>query len=370
MYQDIKRVFAEMVAIDSPSLGEKHMAEYVRELFGGLGIRLKEDDSAAASGSDAGNLYAYAEGELSGAPILLSAHMDTVMPAHGKRAVFAEDGTVTSGGDTVLGADDLAGITAIYEAVRSVLEKGLPHRSFELLFTTGEELYGRGANTFDCTSLCSQRAYVLDLSGSVGGAAYAAPSILSFHARVRGLASHAGFDPEKGINAIAAAAKAVAALPQGRIDEDTTANIGSIRGGEGVNIVAPSCTVRGEVRSLKHEKALALMGTYRESFERAAEEYGAVLEWEQSVDVQAYESELDGAAAETYRRAVKKAGLEAEFCKTFGGSDNNIYAQYGIDGLVIATAMHQVHTCQEYTSVQEIAKVAEIVENLLCEGEP
>lgn len=366
MYQDIKQIFAEMVAIDSPSLGEKRMAEHVKELFGRLGIRLQEDGSAAVSGSDADNLYAYVQGELEGETVLLSAHMDTVMPAHGKRAVFAEDGTVTSDGTTVLGADDLAGITAIYEAVRSIQGKHLPHRSFELLFTTGEELYGRGAKAFDCTSLRAKRAYVLDISGSVGDAAYAAPSILSFCANVRGRASHAGFDPEKGVNAIAAAARAVSELPQGRIDEETTANIGSVQGGEGVNIVAPLCTVRGEVRSLKHEKALALMETYRESFGRAAEECGAVLEWEQSVDVQAYECAKDGGAAQAYRRAVEKAGLTARLYKTFGGSDNNIYAQYGIDGLVIATAMHQVHTCQEHTSVQEIAKVAEIVENLLC----
>lgn len=365
MNQDIKRIFAELVAIDSPSLKERQMAEHLKKLFDGIGIHLTEDDSAKASGSDTGNLYAYVEGSLKGAAILLSAHMDTVMPAYGKRAVFAEDGTITSDGTTVLGADDLAGVTAIYEAVKYLGEHNLPHRSFELLFTTGEELYGKGANTFDCTMLRAKSAYVLDLSGRVGDAAYAAPSILSFSARVKGRASHAGFEPEAGVNAITAAAHAVAALRQGRIDEETTANIGKISGGKGVNIVAPECVVQGEVRSLKHERALELLEEYRACFVRAANEHGAKLEWEESVDIRAYETPPEGAAAESYRRAAQRAGVEARLYKTFGGSDNNVYAQYGIEGLVIANSMNQVHTCKEYSNVHEIAKVAQIVINLL-----
>lgn len=367
MDQDVKRIFAELVAIDSPSLKERQMAEHLKKLFGGIGIPLTEDDSAKASGSDTGNLYAYVEGSLAGHAILLSAHMDTVMPAYGKKAVFAKDGTITSDGTTVLGADDLAGVSAIYEAVKYVREHDVPHRSFELLFTTGEELYGKGANTFACSQLRAKSAYVLDLSGRVGDAAYAAPSILSFCARVKGRASHAGFEPEAGVNAISAAAHAVAALRQGRIDEETTANIGKISGGEGVNIVAPECVVQGEVRSLRHEKALKLLEEYRACFARAVSEYGAQLEWEESVDICAYETSLTSAAAESYRRAAEKAGVEARLCKTFGGSDNNVFAQYGIEGLVVATSMNQVHTCKEYSNVHEIVKVAQIVIHLLCE---
>ena len=365
MEQDIKRVFGELVAVDAPSLKEKQMAEQLVRLFGELGIRLEEDDSGEKSGSDTGNLYGYVQGEPEADTVLLSAHMDTVMPACGKKAVFAEDGTVTSDGTTVLGADDLAGITAIYEAVKYVREKALPHRSFELLFTTGEELYGRGANAFNCGRLRAGRAYVLDLTGPVGDAAYAAPSILSFRACIRGRASHAGFEPEAGISAIAAAARGIAALRQGRIDEETTANIGVISGGEGVNVVAPECVVKGEVRSLKHEKALALLKEYQACFEEAAKAAGAELEWEESVDIRAYETPPEGAAAEAYRAAVKKAGCEARLYKTFGGSDNNVFALHGIEGLVIASAMNRVHTCREYSSIHEIAKVAEIVIHLL-----
>lgn len=365
IYDDVKSTFAELVEIDSPSLGEKNMAEHIRAMFGKIGVELTEDDSAEVSGSNAGNLYGYVKGSCAGKPVLLSAHMDTVMPAYGKKAVFGENGEVRSDGTTVLGADDLAGVTAIYEAVKYLRSHNMAHRDIELLFTTGEELYGRGVKAFDCSKLESGRAYVLDLSGRIGDAAYAAPSILSFCAGVRGKAAHAGFCPEEGVNAIAAAARAIAALRQGRIDEETTANIGMVSGGEGVNIVAPECVVKGEVRSLRHEKAVAMLKEYRETFEKAAAESGAGLDWEESVNIRAYETDLESEAVREYVKAAEKAGIEPRLIKTFGGSDHNVFAQYGIEGIVMATSMNNVHTCGEYTNVHEIVEVTEILVHLL-----
>lgn len=366
MYADAGKIFAELVEIDSPSLKEKKMAGHIREMFRGLGVELTEDDSAEVTGSDTGNLYGYVKGGEEGKPILLSAHMDTVMPAYGKKAVFGENGEVHSDGTTVLGADDLAGITAIYEAVKYLKENHITHYDIELLFTTGEEIYGRGAKAFDCGRLRADRAYVLDLSGRIGDAAYAAPSILSFTACMEGKAAHAGFCPEEGANAIAAASRAIAALRQGRIDEDTTANIGMISGGKGINIVSPECVVKGEVRSLKHEKALEFLGEYREAFEKAAVEFGARLRWEESVDIRAYETGLDSRAVTAYRKAAEKAGIEPRLVKTFGGSDENVYFQHGIEGIVMATSMNCVHSCQEYTNLHEIVSVTEILIHLLC----
>lgn len=368
LYEDIKSTFAGLVEIDSPSLGEKNMAEHIRALFGGIGIELTEDDSAKVTGSNAGNLYTYVKGEGKEPPVLLSAHMDTVMPAFGKKAVIGEDGIVRSDGTTVLGADDLAGVTAIYEAVKYLLGNKKAHRDIELLFTTGEEIYGKGAKAFDCSRLKADRAYVLDLSGRIGDAAYAAPTILSFCARIKGKAAHAGFCPEEGVNAIAAAARAIAALPQGKIGEDTTANIGMISGGEGINIVSPQCVVKGEVRSQRHEKAAAILKEYRSAFEKAAAESGAGLDWEESEDIRAYETDLDGKAVREYRKAAEKAGVEPRLVKTFGGSDHNVFAQYGIEGIVMATSMNHVHTCEEYTNIHEIATVTEILIHLLSES--
>lgn len=366
--EKIAEVFGKLVSIDSPSLKEREMADYLKKLFGEIGVELEEDQTGEATGSNAGNLFARLEGEAGSEPLLLGVHMDTVEPSRNKKAVFHPDGTVTSNGTTALGADDLAGVTAIYEAVRYLKEKNIPHRTVEILITTGEELYCKGANAFDYSKVRSKEAYALDLSGKIGAAAYAAPTLISFSASVKGKAAHAGFYPEKGINSIQAAAKAIARLSQGRIDENTTANIGVFAGGTGTNIVPEACTAKGEIRSLNHEIAMKLLKEYHEIFQEEAEKARAALEWEEKLNIIAYETDLGGKAAENYRKAVEKTGLEPEFEKTFGGSDNNAFAQHGIEGLVIATSMNQVHSCSEYCSIPEIRQVSEILVNL-CTAE-
>lgn len=210
----------------------------------------------------------------------------------------------------------------------------------------------------------AKEAYVLDLSGAIGAAAYAAPTLVSFKAEIQGKAAHAGFHPEDGINSIQAAARAVAQLPQGHVAESTTANIGKIGGGSGTNIVSESCLVEGEIRSLNHETAMELLATYQKTFQQEADAIGAKLVWEEKLNIHAYETPLTGVAAKHYESAVAKEGLTAAFEKTFGGSDNNVFAQHGIEGLVIATSMNQVHSCAEYTKIPEIAQVARIVANL------
>lgn len=364
----IAEIFGKLVSIDSPSLKERKMADYLKKLFGEIGVFLEEDQTQEITGSNAENLFARVEGVSGSEPLLLGVHMDTVEPACNKKAVFHPDGTVTSDGTTVLGADDLAGVTAIYEALRYLKEKRIPHRTVEVLITTGEELYCKGANAFDYSKIRSKEAYALDLSGKIGAAAYAAPTLISFVASVQGKAAHAGFYPEKGINSIQAAAKAIARLPQGRIDENTTANIGIFTGGAGTNIVSESCLVKGEIRSLNHEKAMKILKEYHNVFLEEAKSAGAKLEWEEKLNIIAYETELGGKTATNYKKAVEKAGLKAEFEKTFGGSDNNVFAQHGIQGLVIATSMNQVHSCNEYASIPEIRQVAQILVNL-CEIE-
>ena len=358
--EEIFKVFSELVSIDSPSLQERKMADHVKALFAGIGVNLKEDDTESITGSDAGNLFGKIDGE-AGTPVLFAAHMDTVNPALGKKAILNEDGTVTSDGTTVLGADDLSGVTAIYEAIKYIKENKLSHRPIEILITVGEELYCKGANAFDYSKVNAKEAYVLDLSGPIGTAAYAAPTLISFEAVIKGKASHAGFHPEDGINSILAAAKAISVLPQGHIDDITTANIGVILGGSGTNIVSESCRISGEIRSLKHEKALQVLKKYQETFEREAKNLGAYLEWEEKLNIQAYETGLNSDVAKRYVEAVEKQKLIPVFEKTFGGSDNNVFAQHGIEGLVIATSMNQVHSCREYTNLSEIAQVTQIL---------
>ena len=230
MRKELLIFLSELVSIDSPSLEEREMADTLKAKFAEIGVNFTEDHTQEQTGSNAGNLFARIPGSIDGAPVLFAAHMDTVEPAKGKKAVFHDDGTVTSDGTTVLGADDLAGVTAIYEAVRHITEAGAPHSPIEILISTGEELYCKGANAFDYSQVQAKEAYVLDLSGAIGAAAYAAPTLVSFKAEIQGKAAHAGFHPEDGINSIQAAARAVPPqLPQGHVDESTTANIGKIR---------------------------------------------------------------------------------------------------------------------------------------------
>lgn len=359
-HDDVRKTFSELAAIDAPSLRERNMADRLKAMFSEIGVELSEDESAPITGSTAGNLYGYIKGNGKNS-ILLSAHMDTVMPAIGKKAIFHSDGSITSDGTTVLGADDISGITAIYEAVRYLLKNDKQHRDVELLFTTGEELYCKGAKAFDYKKVKAKSAIVPDLSGRIGTAAYAAPTILSFVATIHGKAAHAGFCPEDGIHAIKAACEAIADLPQGHLDEVTTANIGLISGGDGINIVPESCVVKGEIRSLNHQKAVAAARHYREVFQECAKKYGAQPEWKEQVDIQAYETGKASQVISDYERACEKLGMNPQLLKTFGGSDNNVFAQNGIEGIVIAASMNNVHGCKEYANVGEIAQVSEIL---------
>lgn len=183
------KTFTDLVALDSPSFDEQAVCRYIKERLTSLGVQVEEDDSAAATGSTCGNLLATIPGDPSLEPVLFAAHMDTVEPSQGKQAVTDENGHITSCGDTVLGADDFAGVSAILEGVASLLESGATHPTLELLFTTGEEHFCVGAKAFDAERLQSKTAYVMDLSGPVGDCAVAAPTLITFSAEVVGKAA-------------------------------------------------------------------------------------------------------------------------------------------------------------------------------------
>lgn len=288
-------------------------------------------------------------------------------PTLRERAVFHPDGRITSDGTTVLGADDLAGQCAILEAVTSVLEDGAPHRPFELLFDAAEESYCTGIQRFDFSRLRAKLAYVFDLSGPVGGAAYQAPSILSFRAVFTGRAAHAAFSPEEGRHAIRAAAQAVAQqIPCGRVGE-LTVNVGTIAGGTADNIVPDRCTVTGEVRGFDHPFALQKLGEIEAVMQHAAAAEGCTVEFTSEVFCQAYRVDPAGEAAQLFFGACARAGLEPRMTVTYGGSDNNHFCLHGLQGLVVAPGMNSCHSCQEYTSVDELTRAAKLAEALIRE---
>jgi tripeptide aminopeptidase len=358
-------LFKNLVEIDSPSGSERGVCDLIKAELENLNIIAQEDNAGQLINGNAGNLYAYIEGDLDLPAVLFSAHMDTVEPSKNKKCIIENDGTIHSDGTTVLGSDDFAGICAILEAVKTLKENNISHRPIELLFSVSEETYCTGVKEFDFSKIKSKEAYVFDLSGDVGGGAYCAPTILSFSADVIGKSSHAGFAPEKGIHSIKAVAQAVSQIVCGNIDDDTTVNIGTISGGTATNIVPDKCTVTGEIRSYNDDKAVQQYNNIVNVFEQTAKEFGAKVDITFTRNVTAYETDLNHSVVNRFKNACSDIDLNPNLVRSFGGSDNNVFAQNDITGIVTATAMNSCHTTEEWTTVRELTKASELALRLM-----
>lgn len=358
----LTETFCRLVEIDSPSYGEAAMAAALREKLEALGFSV--EPCGCPEGGTTPNLYARLPGV--GEPVLLCAHMDTVEPSRGKKARVEPDGTIRSAGNTVLGADDLAAVASILEAVTALREQGIPHRPVELLLSAAEEAYCIGASCFDFSRVTAKEAYVPDMDAPMGYAAVSAPAMFDFTVTVHGRASHAGFAPEQGVSAICTAAQAIGELPNGRVDSRTTLNFGTISGGTATNIVPERCTVTGELRSFDEPFARELLERVENTFRQAAAARGARVEFEKRCLFHTYSVPDSAPSVRNYSRACRELGLEPVFTRTFGGSDNNWLTYHGIPGIVIASAMHNCHTCDEFTTQKELTQCAKILASLLC----
>ena len=361
--------FCRLVSIDAPSFGEREMADALTEELESLGFFVEEDRAGEIYGGTAGNLYAFRKGELLGSPLLFSTHMDTVEPALGKQALLQADGRITSDGTTVLGADCMAGTAALLEALRELLEEGKPIRDLELLFFIGEEKHLRGSAVFDFSKVKALESYILDLSGPVGTGAFQAPTLAEFTIEVYGKAAHAGFAPEEGIHAVAIAARGIARMELGHVGEEITVNVGAIEGGgRTTNIVPEYCRLMGEVRGFSHERVLEQAKKIEELFREEAGKAGGTVKMICEIPIHAYTTPKDHESVKRFRRACEKLGLPGILKKTFGGSDQNNLSLHGIHGLVLASAMEQVHSCREYTEVSALIRLTELIKALLEEG--
>lgn len=395
---EVERVFCELVRIDSPSFHEHEMAEEVMRRMRAIGYAVDQDQTQgrndgvvrqlvdthryrslsearrvlellAHTGSDCGNVFGTlpGRGDLADAdPILFLTHLDTVAPAIGKRAIVHEDGTITSAGDTVLGADDLGGVAVMLAATARLEREGRAHRPVELACMVAEEPGNVGARAFDFTRCRATMSYTLDYSADPNEFAYQAPTILIYTADVVGKPAHAGFYPERGVNAIKIAARAIDNVKSGRIDGNTTANVGVITGGRGNNVVPGTCIVRGEVRSFVHEQAEAQIEEVRQAFQEAAHEFDGKVTLSVHEACHAYKTPLDSPVIELFGRACEACGLpEASGAPTFGGSDNNVVATFGIPGIVISNGMREAHSPREHIHAGDLDKIQRLVEALL-----
>lgn len=348
------QTFLALVRIDNPSGQEAQMAQAVLEQLRALGLNPEQDAK--------GNIIAAVPGK--GEPLLISAHLDSVAPAVGKVPVVA-DGFVRSTGDTVLGSDDLAGVAAILEAVRSVLEAGEAHRAAELVFTVEEEVGLRGSRALDYRRLKAKLGVALDLNGDPGGICIAAPGQDRIEATIKGRAAHAGVAPEQGINAIRVAAEAIAAMPLGRIDEETTANIGVIGGGAATNIVPDRVELRAEARSRDVAKLDRQTEAMRVAFETAVARHGAELEWRVERAYGPVRLDGDAPIVTLCRRAMTAVGLQPRLIETGGGSDVNVFTMHGIAAVNLSIGYREIHSTAEHIAVADLEAAARVVRVLL-----
>ena len=346
--------FLQLVKIDNPSGQEREMAQAVMGRLRELGLDPRQDAK--------GNVITIVPGR--GEPLLLNAHLDSVAPAVAKQAVVA-DGFVRSAGSTVLGSDDLAGVAAILEGVRSAMEAPEGHRAAEIVFTVEEEIGLHGARAMDYAGLRSREGVALDLNGDLGGICVSAPSQDSIRVTIKGKAAHAGVAPEQGISAIRVAAEAIAAMPLGRIDEETTANVGVINGGAATNIIPDRVTIRAEARSRDEDKLNRQTAAMRTAFEEAARRHGAELEFQVERPYGPIRIPEDAAIVQLCRRATEAAGFEPRLVATGGGSDVNIFTMHGIAAVNLSIGYREIHSTSEHIAIADLEGAARIVRALL-----
>lgn len=372
--------FLELVQIDSPSGEEAAVAAYCKDVLEAAGCTVRFDDSAQITGSDTGNLFAILPAfSCASKPLYLSAHMDCIEPCRGVKPLVSE-GFIHTDGTTVLGGDDKVGIAAILEVVRCLQEskagEGIPHPEIRILLTVMEEVGLRGAKAVDAREFANtQGAYcfVLDAGGKPGLVVNGAPYQFSYKAQIKGLAAHAGIAPDAGISAIRAAARAVAQLPQGRIDEETTTNVGIIQGGSATNVVAESCLITGELRSHSLEKLKALRDEIEAVFRAALADDGtgagaASIELLWEVNYEGFFIPEDEPQVAKVLSAARKLGLAAGAEISGGGADTNVLAQQGLAAVTLGSGMDRVHSTEERLAVADLENLALLVFEIVREG--
>lgn len=356
--------FLEYVQIDSETGNEKAFADRMVKELTEIGGKVSTDNAGEQLGSNGYNVYAKFDGELPGDPIMFSAHMDTVKPGIGIKPVI-KDGVIYSDGTTVLGGDDKSGVAAIVEAARTIKEKKIPHRSFEVVFTICEEGGLRGAKTLDYSRIASKKAVALDSSGDVGKIVVQAPGQIKIQADIIGKRAHAGLAPETGISAIQVAAKGIAAMNLLRIDEETTANIGSINANFATNIVPDKVSLVAETRSRNLDKLNAQCKHMVDCLQKACDDNGATLDCRCDTAYISYNIPNEHPLVKELSSVIVDMGLEPLVTSGGGGSDVNIFNQHGIESVVLGVGMAKVHTTEEYIKIEQLERTAEMMFKLM-----
>lgn len=365
--QRIVDLFIELVQVDSETKHEEKIAVVLKEKFTALGVEVVEDDAKEKTGHGANNLICTLPATKEGVDtIYFTSHMDTVVPGNGIKPSI-EDGYIKSDGTTILGADDKAGLAAMLEAITVLKEENIAHGKIEFIITVGEESGLVGAKALDSNLVTAKFGYALDSDGKVGDIIVAAPTQAKVNATIYGKTAHAGVAPERGVSAITIASRAISKMPLGRIDEETTANIGRFEGGTQTNIVCDRVDILAEARSLIPEKMEAQVAKMKEAFETAAQEMGGRAEVDIKVMYPGFKFGDGDHVVEVAKKAVANIDRPSRLLQSGGGSDANVIAGFDIPTVNLAVGYEDIHTTNEKIPVEELVKTSELVVSIIKE---
>ena len=367
MSSDVLDLFCELAAVASPPGEERPVADLVTRYLRDCGLGFDEDDTGASIGSTMGNIYARIDGTAAGEPLLFCAHLDTVPPTAAIEPVV-EDGVVRNGAGTILGADDKAAVAAMLEATRRILAEGRPHPGIELLFTPKEEVGLVGAYAFDHTRLRSRTGYVYDQAAPIGVVILGAPFSQSLEVTFHGRASHSGMHPDDGRSAIVAAARAISEMQLGRVDELSTANVGTITGGTATNIVPEWCTFVAEARSHDERRLAELIQEMQDAITFAAGVAECDVETATRKSYRGYRFTKGDRAVSLAARALERCGHEVTYELSGGAADANVFNERGLQCVNLANGMTDIHTPNEHISVADLEAMVDVTLALVDEA--
>jgi tripeptide aminopeptidase len=358
--------FVRLCEIESPSRRERPCVDAVASELRGLGLDVTEDSSGPETGSDSGNLVARIPAPDGARTIMLCAHLDTV-PLEGPVEVERENGHLTNKHEAILGADNKAAVAVILAVARRLASGGSPV-GIELVFTTCEEIGLRGAKAFHRGALDSEYGFVFDHASPIGELVVASPSYYRIGARFRGHAAHAGIRPEAGRNAIAAAAGGISRLDLGRVDAETTANVGTIKGGTAANVVAEHCTVELEARSIDHERAASVVRHMVDTITEAASDAECDVETTVEEMNRGYRMARTSPPVAVTAAALDALGIEPSYITTGGCSDANIFVAAGLPCLNVANGTERNHQPDESVTVEALETMLDVTLGIVAQS--
>lgn len=364
---NVKRLveeFVELAKIDSLSLKEQQIAKILMNKLNELGGEVYEDSAGKKLSGNCGNIICKINGHNDAEPILFSAHMDTVIPGIGKKPIV-EGEYIKSGNDCVLGADDLSGVVTIIEAIRFLKENNIEHGDIYIVFSIAEEIGLLGARNLEFDKVKAKYGFVMDNGGSIGTVAIKAPAQYKLEIEVKGKKAHAGLEPEKGISAIVIASEAISNMKLGRIDEETTANIGVIKGGNATNIICDLVEIKAEARSQSVEKLDVQVEHMEKCFKESALKYGGEVSVTKNLLFKSFDIDKNDEIIKIVDNAAKLSNLDLILEATGGGSDTNIFNEFGIKSLDLSTGMQDVHTSNEKIRIDDMKKTVEFIVNII-----